>query len=156
MGNELAETATGAVVVTIAIAVLYFVFATAEVGTVQGYGVKAIFTKVGGLQPGSDVKISGVKIGTVTQQVLDPVNYGVVVTLTIKSGIKVPEDTVATIRSEGQFGGKYLRLEPGKSKKSLAAGATIDKTEDYRSLEDQVGKIFFGATGRDHDGGGTK
>ncbi|MFP6710838.1 MAG: MlaD family protein [Rhodospirillales bacterium] len=156
MSKNPAEIALSAVVLLVAFAFLYIFITTAEVGTVQGYGVKAIFTKVGGLQPGSDVKISGVKIGTVTQQVLDPVNYGVVVTLTIKSGIKVPEDTVATIRSEGQFGGKYLRLEPGKSKKSLAAGATIDKTEDYRSLEDQVGKIFFGATGRDHDGGGTK
>ena len=156
MSKNPAEIALSAVVLLVAFAFLYIFITTAEVGTVQGYGVKAIFTKVGGLQPGSDVKISGVKIGTVTQQVLDPVNYGVVVTLTIKSGIKVPEDTVATIRSEGQFGRKYLRLEPGKSKKSLAAGATIDKTEDYRSLEDQVGKIFFGATGRDHDGGGTK
>ena len=156
MSKNPAEIALSAVVLLVAFAFLYIFITTAEVGTVQGYGVKAIFTKVGGLQPGSDVKISGVKIGTVTQQVLDPVNYGVVVTLTIKSGIKVPEDTVATIRSEGQFGGKYLRLEPGKSKKSLAAGATIDKTEDYRSLADQVGKIFFGANGRDHDGGGTK
>jgi phospholipid/cholesterol/gamma-HCH transport system substrate-binding protein len=156
MSKNPAEIALSAVVLLVAFAFLYIFITTAEVGTVQGYGVKAIFTKVGGLQPGSDVKISGIKIGTVTQQILDPVTYGVVVTLTIKSGVKVPEDTVATIRSEGQFGGKYLRLEPGKSKKSLATGATIDKTEDYRSLEDQVGKIFFGATGRDHDGGGTK
>ena len=99
--------------------------------------MKAIFTRVGGLQPGSDVRISGVDIGTVTQLILDPETYRAVVTLTIKSGVKVPEDTVATIGSEGLFRGKYVLLKPGKSKESLAAGATIDKTEDYRSLEDQ-------------------
>ena len=75
MGNKLAETATGAVVVTIAIAVLYFVFATAEVETVQGYDVKAVFASVGGLRPGSDVRISGIKVGTVKQRISDPESY---------------------------------------------------------------------------------
>ncbi len=156
MGKNQAETAMGAVVLLVAFAFLYVFITTAEVGTVQGYDVKAIFTKVGGLQPGSDVRISGINVGTVTQRILDPETYGAVVTLTIKSGVKVPEDTVATIGSEGLFGGKYVRLKPGNSKKSLAAGATVDKTEDYRSLEDQVGEIIFLATGGDRDGGGTK
>ena len=84
MGNKLAETATGAVVVLIAFAVLYFFFATAEVGTVQGYQVKAVFTKVGGLRPGSDVRISGINVGTVTQRILDPETYRAFVTLNIK------------------------------------------------------------------------
>ena len=156
MGNKLAETATGAVVVTIAIAVLYFVFATAEVGTVQGYDVKAVFARVGGLRPGSDVRISGIKVGTVKQRILDPATYRAVVTLTIKSGVEVPEDTVAAIGSEGLFGDKYVLLRPGRSKKSLAAGATIAKTEDYRTLEDQVGEIISLATGSEGDGGATK
>jgi phospholipid/cholesterol/gamma-HCH transport system substrate-binding protein len=156
MSKNLAETAVGAVVLLIAFSFLYFFFTTAEVGTVQGYEVKATFTKVGGLQPGSDVRISGIDVGTVTQRILDPETYEAVVTLTIESGVKVPEDTEATIGSEGQFGGKYVLLKPGKSRKSLAAGATIDKTEHYRSLEDQVGEIIFLSTGRDRDGGGTK
>ncbi len=155
MDKKLAETATGAVVVLIAFAFLYLVFATAEVGTVQGYDVKAIFTKVGGLQPGSDVRISGVTVGAVKQRILDPETYRAVVTLTIKSGVKVPDDTVATIGSEGIFGGKYVLLKPGRSKKSLAAGTTFDKTEEYRTLEDQVGQIILLATGGDSDGGGT-
>ena len=137
MGKNPAKTVMGAVVLLIAFTFLYIFITIAEVGTVQGYHVKAIFTKVGGLQPGSDVRISGINVGTVTQRILDPETYRAVVTLTIKSGVKVPEDTVATIGSEGLFGGKYVLLKPGKSKESLAAGATIDKTEDYRSLEDQ-------------------
>jgi len=156
MGKNSAETAMGAVVLLIAFTLLYVFITTVEVGTVQGYDVKAKFTEVDGLRPGSDVRINGINVGTVTQRILAPETYGAIVTLTIKSGVKVPEDTVATIVSEGQFGGKYVRLKPGKSKKSLAAGATIDKTEDFRSLEDQVSEIIFQATSRDRDGGGTK
>ena len=156
MGKRPAETVMGAVVLLIAFSFLYLFITTAEVGTVQGYEVKATFTKVGGLQPGSDVRISGINVGTVTQRILDPETYRAVVTLTIKSGVKVPEDTVATIGSEGLFGGKYVLLKPGQSKKSLAAGDTIDNTEDYRTLEDQVGEIIFLATGGGRDDGATK
>lgn len=147
MGKNFAETATGAVVVMIAFTVLYLFFNSAEVDAVKGYDVKAIFTKVGGLQPGSDVKISGINVGIVNQRILDPETYRAVVTLTIKSGVKVPEDTVATIGSEGIFGGKYVLLKPGRSKKSLSAGTIIGRTEDYRTLEDQVGEIIHLATG---------
>jgi len=108
------------------------------------------------LQPGSDVRISGINVGTVKQRFLDPETYKAVVTLTINSGVKVLEDTVATIGSEGIFGGKYVLLKPGRSKKSLAAGATIKKTEEYRTLEDQVGEIILLATGGDSDGSGNK
>ncbi len=156
MGKNPAETAMSAVVLLIAFAFLYIFITTAEVGTAQGYDVKAIFTKVGGLRPGSDVRINGIKVGTVTQRVLDPETYEAVVTLTIQSGFKVPEDTVVSIGSETGFGGKYVQLKPGKSKKILAAGATIDKTEDYKSLEEHVGEIIFLAPDHDRNGGGTK
>ncbi len=156
MGKKPAETVLGAVVLLTALSVVYLFITTVEVGTVQGYDVTAKFNKVGGLQPGSDVRISGINVGTVTQRILDPETYRAVVTLTIKSGVKVPEDTVATIGSEGLFGGKYVLLKPGQSKKSLAAGDTIDNTEDYRTLEDQVGEIIFLATGGGRDDGATK
>lgn len=155
MGRKSAETAMGAVVVLISIGFVYFFITTVNVGTVQGYEVKAIFTKVGGLQPGSDVRISGINVGTVKQRTLDPKTYGAIVTLSINSGVNLPEDTVATIGNEGLFGGKYVQLKPGNSIKSLTAGANID-AEDYRSLEDQVGEIIFLATGSDRDGGGSK
>ena len=156
MSKKSAETAMGAAVVLIAFIFLYSFFTTAEVGSVHGYELKAIFTKVGGLQPGSDVRISGINVGTDKQRFLDPQTYKAVVTLTINSGVKVLEDTVATIGSEGIFGGKYVLLKPGRSKKSLAAGATIKKTEEYRTLEDQVGEIILLATGGDSDGSGNK
>jgi len=147
MDRKQVETAMGAVVVLIALTVLYLSFTIANVGTVRGYDLKAVFAKVGGLQRGSDVRISGINVGTVKQRILDPETYKAVVTLTIKSGLKIPVDTVATIGDEGIFGGTYVLLNPGRSKKSLAVGTTINKTQDYRTLEDQVGEIILLATG---------
>jgi phospholipid/cholesterol/gamma-HCH transport system substrate-binding protein len=94
------------------------------------------------------VRIRGIGVGSVTQWNLDPETYDAVVTLTIKLGVKVPKQTIGTIGREGQTGDKDVRLKPEKSEKSLAAGATIDKTEQYQSIEDQVGKIIFLPPGR--------
>lgn len=136
----------GGVVLVVAGIFVYFFANTAQVQAVQGYEVKAIFLKIGGLQTGSDVRVSGINIGTVTGQRLDPETFDAIVTLTVKPNIKLPKDTVATIASAGMIGGKYIRIRPGQSKEMLKAGGTIDKTEDFKSLEEQVGEIIFLAT----------
>jgi phospholipid/cholesterol/gamma-HCH transport system substrate-binding protein len=120
------------VVLQTAISFLCLFIITAEVGTVQGSDLTAKFNKVGGLQSGNDVRINGISVGTVTQRFLDAETYEAVVTLTIKLGVKVPEDTVAIIGSGGQIGGKSVRLKPGKSRKNLETGATIGNTVQYR------------------------
>ena len=155
MGRNLVETVMGAVVLLVAGLFVYFAYTTAEVATVEGYGVSARFYKIGGLKKGSDVRISGIKVGTVVDHGLDPETFDAVVALSIASEVKLPTDTVAGIASEGLLGDKYVRLEPGIEKTYLAAGATITKTKDFRSLEDQVGEIIFLATGGSDTGGGT-
>ena len=75
------------------------------------------------------------------------------VRMTIRTGIKLPTDTVASIGNEGILGGKYVRLDPGREKTFVAAGGSLTKTKDFRSLEDQVGEIIFLATGTDSKGG---
>ena len=94
------------------------------------------------------VRISGVKVGTVVERRLDPNTFDAVVTMRISNDLKLPDDTVASIASEGPLGGKYVRLQPGTSKTTIEPGGTIAKTEGYRSLEDQVGEIIFLATGK--------
>ena len=88
---------------------------------------------------------------------LDPKTFDAIVTLSIAPNVKLPTDTVATIGSEGLLGGKYVRLKPGTAKEYLEAGGAITKTEDFRSLEDQVGEIIFLATSgpKGGSGGGT-
>jgi len=71
-----------------------------------------------------------------------------VVTMKINNDLRLPDDTVAGIASEGPLGGKYVRLQPGTSKTTIEPGGTIAKTDSYRSLEDQVGDIIFLATGK--------
>jgi len=147
MGRNAIETVMGAVVLMMAGMFLYFAYTTAEIKTVQGYDVSAAFYKIGGLNKGSDVRINGIKIGTVVEQDLDPETFDAVVRMSIVSDIKLPVDTTAAIASEGILGGKYVRLEPGTQKTYLADGGAITKIKDFTSLEDQVGKIIFLATG---------
>ena len=75
------------------------------------------------------------------------------VVMSIVADIKLPNDTVASIGSEGIVGSKYVRLEPGVEKSFIEAGGAIAQTKDFRSLEDQVGEIIFLATGGSSDGG---
>lgn len=152
MGRNAIETVMGAAVLLVAALFVYFAYNTAQIKAVTGYEVSARFFKVGGLAKGSDVRISGIKVGTVTDSRLDPVTYDAVVTLSISPDVKLPADTEATIASSGMLGDKYIMLLPGNNTAMLESGAAITKTKDYRSLEDQVGEIIFLATGGDNGG----
>ncbi len=152
MRRNAIETVMGAVVLLVAGVFVFFAYDMAQVKAVEGYEVTALFYKIGGLNEGSDVRISGIKVGTVIDHNLDPESYDARVRMTITREVKLPVDTVASIASEGLLGGKYVRLEPGTDKSYIKHGGTITKTKDFRSLEDQVGEIIFLATGGD-DGG---
>jgi len=122
MNRNVVETVMGAVVLMVAGMFVYFAYTQAEIKAVVGYEIKAAFYKIGGLSKGSDVRISGIKVGTVTNHALDSKTYDALVSMSIKSELKLPKDTVATIASGGLLGGKYVRLEPGKEKTYLEAG----------------------------------
>jgi phospholipid/cholesterol/gamma-HCH transport system substrate-binding protein len=148
MRRNLIETVMGAVVLLVAALFVYFAYNTAQVRSAPGYPITASFGKVGGLSVGSDVRISGIKVGSVAARALDLQSYEAVVSMSIDDGVKLPEDTIASIASEGPLGGRYVRLEPGTSSTALQPGGTIKETRGYRSLEDQVGEIIFLATGK--------
>jgi len=152
MGRNAIETVMGAAVLLVAAVFVYFAYNTAQIKAVTGYEVTARFFKIGGLGKGSDVRISGIKIGTVVSNTLDPVTFDAIVTMSIRPDIKLSTDTVATIASSGMLGDKYVMLLPGEGKEQLAVGGVISKTKDFRSLEDQVGEIIFLATGGDDAG----
>lgn len=149
MGRNAIETVMGAAVLVVAVMFVYFATTTAQIKAVQGYEITARFFKVGGLTKGSDVRVSGIKIGTVTSNTLDPVTFDAVVSMSIRPDILLPTDTVATIASSGMLGDKYVMLIPGEAAEKMSAGDVIADTKDFRSLEDQVGEIIFLATGGD-------
>ncbi|MFP6710804.1 MAG: MlaD family protein [Rhodospirillales bacterium] len=150
MGRNFAETVMGGMVLAVAMVFLYFFVNTAQISAVEGYSVSTAFAKIGGLQKGSDVRISGINVGTVISSGLDSETYDAVIKLSIEPSVKLPKDTVAMIASEGMIGGKYVRLRPGSSKSYIQPGGSINKTEDFKSLEDQVGEIIFLATSGDN------
>lgn len=154
MGRNAIETVMGAAVLLVAGLFVYFAYNTAQIKAVTGYEVTARFFKIGGLSKGSDVRISGIKVGTVVDSRLDPVTYDAVLTLSISPEVKLPADTQATIASSGMLGDKYVMLLPGKDTAMLEANSTIANTKDFRSLEDQVGEIIFLATGGENGGNG--
>lgn len=146
MSRNPVETVLGALVLAVAGFFLFFAYNTADLKKVKGYDVTANFAKVGGLNVGADVRINGIKVGTVLSQNLDPQTYNAVVKLSISLDIKLPQDTEASISSEGLLGGKFVKLDPGHSSDIVPPGGSLTKTRDFKSLEDLVGEIIFLAT----------
>ena len=140
------EAILGVVVLVFTGVFLFFVSSHVDVGHVEGYPLKALFTKTGGLEMGADIRINGIKVGSVTKIELDPQTYMAAVELTIKDHILLPKDTQAVIADSGIMGDKYIRLEPGKSKEMLSSGDYFSQTKDYRSLEDNVSEFIFLST----------
>ena len=153
MGRHAVETVLGAAVLAVTVIFASFTYSTADIKAVQGYNISAAFYKIGGLTKGSDVRINGIKIGTVLSLRLDPETFDAVVRMSITPEVKIPDDSVASISSEGILGGKYVRLEPGTAKTYVKDGDSLSKTRDFRSLEDQVGEIIFLASGGSGKGG---
>ncbi len=152
MGRNVIETIMGAVVLLVAGFFLVFAYSQADLGAVRGYTVKASFLSVGGLPNGGEVRINGIKVGSVIDQVIDPASFEAVVRMSIRPDIHLPDDTVAVIASDGLLGGKFVQLNPGRSGQTIPADGTITNTKNFQSLEEMVGKIIFLAT----DSGGAK
>ncbi len=108
----------------------------------RGYTVYADFPTVGGLKNGSSVEIAGVEVGRVES--IGLANYAARVTLRIRDGVKLQEDTIASIKTKGLIGEKYIRLSPGGSERLVQAGGRIREVEPPVDLEELIGKYIFG------------
>jgi phospholipid/cholesterol/gamma-HCH transport system substrate-binding protein len=151
MGRNLVETLMGAVVLAVAAFFLTFAYSSTNVRAVRGYEVIARFERVDGLATGSDVKLSGIKVGTLIDQRLDPETYLAVLRLSIDNNIKLPIDTVAQVSSEGLLGGNFLALVPGGDEKMIPPGGEIKYTQAPVNLVQMLGKFIFNAA---ESGGG--
>ncbi len=143
MGKNLVETLMGAVVLVVAGMFLMFAYTTADIRPVRGYSLTAKFERIDGVRLGTDVKLSGIKVGSIVGQALDPETYQAVLTLTVESGIKLPVDTVAQISSEGLLGGNFVQLVPGAEDKMISPGGQIKYTQAPVNLVQMLGKFMF-------------
>ena len=143
MTRNIIETVLGAVVLLVAGLFLAFAYSTTDIRPVTGYSVTARFNAVDGLTVGSDVRVGGVKVGGVVAQSVDMAEFRAVVRMTIRPEIRLPDDSIASVSSEGLFGGKYIRIEPGASANTLADSGEFVNTKDIISLEEMLGKVIF-------------
>ena len=147
MRKNSVETIIGAVVIAVAVLFVIFAYDKADLKTVDGYAISAKFDRIDGIRRGSDVRMSGIKIGTVTDQGLDPETYLAVVKLNIDTNVKLPLDTSAAITSDGLLGDKYMALSPGGDDKMIPPGGEIETTQGSIDLFSLVGQMIFSQTG---------
>jgi len=143
MKRSLVETAIGALVIVVAAVFLFYAYQNSSLTTAGGYEVKAEFLSVGGLTSGSDVRVGGVKIGSVTGLSLDQEDYLAVVTLSIDESVKLPTDTEISVVSDGLLGGRYVSLRPGPAREMVAAGGMLTNVRDAATIEDILGRAIF-------------
>ncbi len=141
------ETIMGILVLVAAALFCYFAYNVSDLQVVKGYNITGRFLKVGGLNVGSDIRINGIKIGTVVSQKLNNEDYTAEVEMSIASNIKLPVDSSASIVSDGLIGNKFIKIDPGHAEEILKDGDILKNTKDFKTIEDLVGEVIFMVTG---------
>ena len=132
-----------------AAAVAFVVFATQSTGFsgISGtYDLKASFRSVEGITLGSDVRMAGVKVGSITALDLNPKTYFADATVAVQNSLQLPDDSAILISSEGLLGGNFIELVPGGSDTNLAPGAEIEDTQGSVSLITLLMKFVSGGS----------
>ena len=107
------------------------------------YRLNARFVSSSGLKPGAYVEVGGVRVGYVDSIALDPRTYQSVVSVALQSGVRLQEDAIASIRTSGIIGDKFVKISPGGSDVLLEPGGEILETESAISLEELISKYIF-------------
>jgi phospholipid/cholesterol/gamma-HCH transport system substrate-binding protein len=154
MQNSVVETLIGAAVIAVAVLFLSYAYTSTGSGAISGYEVTAKFNRADGVNVGSDVRLSGIKVGTVSKMVLDPASYNAVLTIALESSVQVPDDSSVRITSEGLLGNQYLSIEPGGSPDKIKPGGEIEYTQGSVDLMGLLGKAVFGGGGGSAPAGG--
>lgn len=135
MTESVTEVLTGLGVV--AVAAGFFAYAAGGTGIVSrsdSYALMASFRSVEGITVGTDVRMSGVKIGSVTALALNPKTFFADATVSVRNGIAVPDDSTILVTSEGLLGGAFVEIQPGGSPADLEPGAEIENTQGAVSV----------------------
>jgi phospholipid/cholesterol/gamma-HCH transport system substrate-binding protein len=144
--RNLAEVLIGAVVLLVAAGFLVYAIAHSGRSGASGYQLYARFDRIDGLAVGGDVRVAGVKVGSVDSTAIDPKTYQAVVGFTVRDDIRLPKDSSAVITSESLLGGNYLALAPGGEEAMLQPGQTITITQGSINIEELLGKFIFSAS----------
>jgi len=145
MQRNMLATVMGAIVLLTAVAFVSLAYEAANIRGTGGYELEAEFGATGGLSVGDDVRISGIKVGRISRQELDPVTYAARIVMSLDERIRIPADSSARITAASLLGGNYLELIPGADEDMMQPGEVIYDTRDPVSLTDLLGKAVFSA-----------
>ncbi len=152
MGRNIVETLMGAFVILVAIVFIFISYKSGNISTdSNSYKVTAKFRDVGSIAIGSDVRVGGVKIGSVYNQSLDKKTYMAILEFSLDNSVQLPKDSTAAIVGDGLLGGKYISLQPGGDEAFLKPGDEIKYTQDAVNIEQLIGKFAFGSVNKDSE-----
>ena len=143
--NNLAESLIGAGVVAVALLFAALAYYRTGTGSVSGYEINAKLPKADGLAIGTDVRLAGIKVGTVSDLTLDPKTYLVTVHMNIREDIKLPLDSSVLVTQAGFLGGQYLSITPGGDEQMMAAGSFFENAQGSIDMMGLVGRFATGA-----------
>ncbi|HKQ95741.1 MAG TPA: outer membrane lipid asymmetry maintenance protein MlaD [Aestuariivirgaceae bacterium] len=158
MHSNTVETVVGALVIAIAAAFFFYVYTTTNkaVGS-GGYHLSAEFDNIGSVAVGTDVRVAGIKVGTVTSQDLNPESYQARIVMTIDPKVHLADDSSAKVTSEGLLGANYIAVDPGGSETKLEDGGEIQNTQGAVDFWKLVSETMFSQSrtgGATESGGG--
>lgn len=150
------ETIVGAFVLIVAGLFFNYVYHKSSWQNIDGYYLNAKFDRADGMTEGSEVKISGLRVGKVVDVRVDPKTFLAVVRFSVDNKIQLPSDTSAKISSDGLLGGKYLELVPGEEDDRLKPEEEISYTTGAVNLEALIGKFMFSKDDNKKDSANSK
>ena len=153
MKSNTLETLVGAAVIAAAVLFFFFAYNAAGLGGPSGgYRVNAQFDNIDGIAVGTDVRVAGIKVGTVVGQSLDPKSFQARVQMLVQPQVQLSDDTSAKISAEGLLGAKFVALEPGGSESKLKDGSEISYTQGSVDLWSLISQAMFSKGSKSGDG----
>lgn len=154
MKNSTVETLIGAAVIAIAAAFFFFAYQTSGKGHASGaYRVSAEFDNAEGVSVGTDVRIAGVKVGSVVDFTLNTENFQANVLMELAPTVKLTDDATAKVTAEGLLGSKFIALEQGGSEEMLAEGGVISNTQGAVDIWSLISQAMFAGKSEPAKGG---
>lgn len=143
MNKRIFEISVGFFVICLSFGWLFYAKHQIHATRFEGYTLIAKFDNTDGIQVGSDVKISGVRVGEVTDVEIDPKTFTSVVKFSVEKSVNLPCDTSASVYTNGLMGNKYIALSPGGDDDVLKPNEEIQSTQGSINIESLIGKFLF-------------
>ncbi len=153
MKSSAIETVVGAIIIALALGFFSYAYTTAGLGSGSngGYHVSAEFDNANGIALGTDVRIAGIKVGTVIGQALNPKSFQAKIEMVLNPNIVLADDTSAKVASEGLLGANFISLEPGGADEKLKEGSTISYTQGAVDLWSLISQAMFSKSSKPGD-----